>query len=456
MFDIRNPSRCVLKVGNSYVIWHELEMILLSIIISLIWPEVSVVSSLETRLKCIKAMNPHYVCSHFSQDGLAGDVPHNILHMFEEGKFVLAGGAASMLWLSHMVHPQSKIVALPSSDIDFFILDSQREIMSALEKLDMSQWNILKVRTSASVLTFVREHDRPNIQFILSAATSVENLLGDFDLNFNRVAYVGTKGLAMACATVDLYTAVCSDGFTTPISPLRLAKASLRGFKLSSLAEEYLSNTLGWPLSESTKNNCMFKRLYFGPSVPVAMQVQWMAPRQFEGYLPMQSGNSYCSNTWDEKRKGKFAGSLEDYAKTFQYNPSTGELSTLYQWRLPICTAPFQYGLQDRFGGHNCNILQFRNSRDYYDWQTFLATIIGTQSLVKREKQNARGDMMYDIQIQLSQNVKITCKGLPCAKDFISTKHTLARATGFPKKALYRCLDNCRNRFGKKMQTQRT
>ena len=401
----------------------------------------------EIRVKFIMMYDPYLFVS-FVPGALPFTLPDCIERMLQDGKYILAGGAASLLVKQKQIKP------LPSSDIDLFIFKGQEEEVIP-ELLALPIDNVLKIQTSSSVLTFVREYGKPNLQFIASSSSDKQQLLTEFDLNFNRVAYDGTQCYAMACALHDLFTNICSEGLHVPIKPMRLAKAHLRGLTLMEPAQEYLRNTIGWPLSDTIIHTAKYKRHYYVPGIPPEVQIEWMKYNGNDHAVgtikPMACENPYA--TGGHHMGGIFNGSLSEYATTIQRHER--EFKTLYQWKLPICTSPFIF---DR-AKHNdsLNRLQFTSKEDYDEWQDFLSLLLppstNIKSMMKRcvicpkdlciyrgfKRQNRWHEPdeylhrpVYDIYVKLCVDVKVTYNGLPVSQYFRSKSHTRVLATGFP------------------------
>lgn len=201
--------------------------------------------------------------------GQRWNVPIDLLSLLGPTTAVVAGGAAVGLGCGAARWDWS-------CDVDIFIFagsNHQLVIDSILQCLRTHGWTVFRP-SSSSVLTAIGAYGTRRVQLILTESKNWVDLIRDFDLNLTRAVFDGQDLHVMATAAKDWLTMTCSNGSYQPLKPKRLARAAVKGFKLSSQGQALVQATLGWPLPDTVKQQLLCSIPHLDPKVPQSVQLE--------------------------------------------------------------------------------------------------------------------------------------------------------------------------------------
>ena len=420
---------------------------------------------LMNRLECVNEhlSDPFALMKRNAQHELL--LPSELKELLHSTRAVVAGGAASLL-----VQEEITQNIWPSSDIDIFVLNNNDAEKTLVKMLTVCRGmkDAILIKTSKSVVTLVRSHSLPNIQFIMSSNTSLDVLLAGFDLNFNRVAFDGNYCHIMACAYYELLTKKCMNGVGVIVGPKRIAKAMLKGFELNDDAISLLSNTIGYPLPNKIINQLKFERHYFSPEVPLEIELAKFAA----------CGATYCSEDvtlekladsaynikYGNGEMGVCTQPMDVYLNSFTATPINHKNLTVLNptmlWKLPVCSYPFQ--IDDIFTPSHFstdlkymrfNKLQFRYKSDHTEWQLFMVKLCkkyykSHDDLIKHVlsstiKRRSGNSYSYDMVVKVDTLTKVYYRGIRITTLPESHKcrtNVKIYATGYPRYITCTCI----------------
>ena len=173
-------------------------------------------------------------------------VPNNIMSFLEPNKVVIAGGS-----MTQLKTPWANV--LPSSDIDVFVLNSDKiKAMAIVSSFDIMEY--FACRSSSSVVTLIPKIvGKKVVQIILHEITSTKGLLETFDIYSLKIAFDSQYFVYPFVAISDWEERTITS-CNCIIEPRRFLKMYLKGYNVSQNAKEYMGKMLDkhgmWPIDE--------------------------------------------------------------------------------------------------------------------------------------------------------------------------------------------------------------
>lgn len=217
---------------------------------------------------------------------------------------VIAGGATA-----YMGRPDS--LWDMSCDVDIFVMDivnNMDKVKKIIKILKKEKYIICS--SGCSVLTAIGSYGKRRIQIIASTASTSNDLINKFDMNYTKSYYDGTSLSSTYSALYDWKHKICTQS-NTHVMPKRLIRASIKGFKLQQNSIDILRDTIGWPITSEIRNKYLYNIPCLNTDLPLKVQTQYLdglglypINDNFE-LIPM--GNSY--------NKLVHKGEVDDYVK---------------------------------------------------------------------------------------------------------------------------------------------
>jgi hypothetical protein len=167
-------------------------------------------------------------------------IPITLLELLNEKKCVIAGGAALQLGCDW-------VKKLNTSDVDFFILNTENKKEGNLEQIFAKQLvksNYTIGKYGKSILSGITKYGIPSIQVIASIAKTADNLVYNFDLHPVSVYYDGKSLRALPETILSWKNRVCDLG------------------KNSKNQSKHISMDILWKLKQNKELSNKFKILF--------------------------------------------------------------------------------------------------------------------------------------------------------------------------------------------------